>query len=207
MTGTLYGVGVGPGDPELLTLKAVRIIQSADTVAYPVNLKGHSQARTIAARWLDGQEELPIPMRFEHDRRPALSAYARAGEIVRETLESGRDVAVLCEGDPLFYGSFVHLREAVGPHTACIVIPGICSVHAAAASASVYLATGTDAMAVVPGTADDARIRDALARFPVRRDHQARNPPGTHRRASGRERASGMHCLRGSRHPRRRACR
>lgn len=165
MKGTVYGVGVGPGDPDLLTLKAVDVIQSAEVVAYTSNLEGHSQARTIASRWLNGQRELPIPMRFDHDRRSAVNAYARAADTLRETIAMGGNVAVLCEGDPLFYGTFVHLREALLPDATCVVVPGICSINAAAACASVPLATGTDTVAVVPGTADDARIRDALTEF------------------------------------------
>jgi len=177
MMGTLYGVGVGPGDPELLTLKAVRIIETADVVAYPTNPSGHSQARTIAARWLDGQRELPIPMEFDCERQSARRAYAEAAERILETLAAGLDVAVLCEGDPLFYGSFIHLHDAIGPRASCIVVPGVCSIHAAAGVATLPLASGDDAIAVIPGAADDARIRHALECF----ETVAIIKPGAHR--------------------------
>jgi len=165
MTGILYGVGVGPGDPELLTLKAARIIESATLVAYPTNPAGYSQARTIAQRWLNRQQELPMPIRFDCDRTDAVRAYTLAAGRISKTLAAGGDVAVLCEGDPLFYGSFIHLHEALDLAAPCIVVPGISSVHAAAGAAVLPLGSGGDTIATIPGVAGDERIRQALEQF------------------------------------------
>ncbi len=115
-TGTLYGVGVGPGDPELLTLKAVRILQSVPVVAYPATPQGGAQARDIAAAWLTGQREIPIVMPCMLDRGPVNQGYDEAAVAIADELAAGRDVAVLCEGDPLFYGSFSYLLQRLGSH-------------------------------------------------------------------------------------------
>jgi precorrin-2/cobalt-factor-2 C20-methyltransferase len=128
--GTLYGVGVGPGDPELLTLKAVRILQSVPVVAYPATPQGSAQARDIAAQWLNGQREIPIAMPCMLDRGPVNAGYDEAAIAIAEELTAGRDVAVLCEGDPLFYGSFSYLLQRLGDRFPCAVIPGINSVSA-----------------------------------------------------------------------------
>ena len=101
MTGTLYGVGVGPGDPELITLKAYRILQSVPVIAWPAPLEGDSMARTIAASHLPGgQAEIPIRMPLVTERFPAEAVYDQTAEEICEHLSGGRDVAVLCEGDP-----------------------------------------------------------------------------------------------------------
>ncbi len=177
MNGTFIGVGVGPGDPELLTLKAIRVIETASLVAFPANRKGYSRARQIVAAWLGSQRELPMPMHFDLDRADAKRAYGEAARAIRQTLAQGLDVAALCEGDPLFYGSFIHLREAIGRDVPCRVVPGICSVHAAAASSLSPLGTGDAAIVVVPGTAPTERIEAALREY----DTVAILKPGRHR--------------------------
>ncbi len=125
MTGTLYGVGVGPGDPELLTLKAVRILQSVPVVAYPATPQGSAQARDIAAEWLIDKREIQITMPCMLDRGPVNKGYDEAAVVIAEELSAGRDVAILCEGDPLFYGSFSYLLQRLGDRFPCVVIPGI----------------------------------------------------------------------------------
>ena len=177
-TGTLFGVGVGPGDPELLTLKAVRIIQSSPVIAYLVNHKGTSQAREIAAEWLTGaQREIPIPMMFQTDRGRANAAYDEAAIGLQEVLASGQDAAVLCEGDPLLFGSFAYLHQRLAERFPCTVIPGITSVAGAAAAATTVLATGDDRLAIVPATADEERLRRALCEY----DSVVVMKPGRHR--------------------------
>ena len=175
--GTLYGVGVGPGDPELLTLKAVRILQSVPVVAYPATPQGSAQARAIAAAWLNGQREIPIVMPCMLDRGPVNQGYDEAAVTIAEELAAGRDVAVLCEGDPLFYGSFSYLLHRLGGQFPCVVIPGINSVSAAAAAAALPLITGEQRLAVIPATADDATIRQTL----LNSDSVAILKPGRHR--------------------------
>lgn len=176
-TGTLYGVGVGPGDPELLTLKAVRILQSVPVVAYPATPQGSAQARDIAAQWLDGKREIPIAMPCMLDRGPVNEGYDEAAIAIAEELTAGRDVAVLCEGDPLFYGSFSYLLQRLGDRFPCVVIPGINSVSAAAAAAAIPLITGEQRLTVIPATAGDEVLRRTL----LDSDSVAILKPGRHR--------------------------
>jgi precorrin-2/cobalt-factor-2 C20-methyltransferase len=175
--GTLYGVGVGPGDPELLTLKAVRILQSVPVVAYPATPQGSAQARDIAAQWLNGQREIPIAMPCMLDRGPVNAGYDEAAIAIAEELTAGRDVAVLCEGDPLFYGSFSYLLQRLGDRFPCAVIPGINSVSAAAAAAAIPLITGEQRLTVIPATAGDEVLRRTL----LDSDSVAILKPGRHR--------------------------
>lgn len=177
MTGTLYGVGVGPGDPELLTLKAVRILQSVPVIAYPATPQGSAQARDIAAQWLNGQREIPIAMPCMLDRGPVNQAYDEAALLIAQELETGHDVAILCEGDPLFYGSFSYLLLRLGERFPCVVIPGVNSVSAAAAAAARPLITGEQRLTVIPATAGDAALRQAL----LSSDSVAILKPGRHR--------------------------
>ena len=177
MTGTLYGVGVGPGDPELLTLKAVRIVQSVPVIAYPATPQGSAQARDIAAQWLNGQREIPIAMPCMLDRGPVNQAYDEAALLIAQELETGHDVAILCEGDPLFYGSFSYLLLRLGERFPCVVIPGVNSVSAAAAAAARPLITGEQRLTVIPATAGDAALRQAL----LSSDSVAILKPGRHR--------------------------
>lgn len=175
--GTLYGVGVGPGDPELLTLKAVRILRSVPVVAYPATPQGSAQARDIAAQWLDGKREITIAMPCMLDRGPVNEGYDEAAIAIAEELTAGRDVAVLCEGDPLFYGSFSYLLQRLGDRFPCVVIPGINSVSAAAAAAAIPLITGEQRLTVIPATAGDEVLRRTL----LDSDSVAILKPGRHR--------------------------
>lgn len=190
MKGTLWGVGVGPGDPELLTLKAARLIESVPTVAFVCNREGASRARETARRHLQPEQlEIPISMAFESHRASAKAAYRRAAERIAEALDRGMDVAVLCEGDPMLYGSFIHILEAVGTNGPCGIVPGISSLGAAAATARKPLVSGGERLAVVPGNAGDDVIFKTLEEY----DSVAILKPGRNRariveslRASGR---------------------
>ena len=164
-TGTLYGVGLGPGDPELLTLKAVRILQTVPVVAYLAPPDSRSLAREIAASWLDGQREVPIPASCQADRRQANQAYDEAALILAQELSAGRDVALLCEGDPLFYGSFTYMMQRLAGRFPCVVIPGVSSVNAVAAVTGRPLVTGNERVAVIPATAGEDNLRRALAEY------------------------------------------
>src|SRR5260370_41365806 len=109
-TGSLYGLGLGPGDPELVTLKALRLLRAAPVVAYPAPEDGDSFARRIVAEWLaPGQREIAIrfPMR---PRPPPAAIYDAASAALPAVLDSGDHIAYLCPGDPPFYGSFAGLR-------------------------------------------------------------------------------------------------
>jgi precorrin-2/cobalt-factor-2 C20-methyltransferase len=164
MTGTLYGIGVGPGDAELLTLKAVRLIQACPVLAWPAPLEGDGLARTIAAPHIPvGKTEIAIRLSFRPERDDAEAAYDNAAATIARHLAAGRDVAVLCEGDPMFFGSFIYLLTRLRDRFPVVVVPGIASPMAAAAAALHPLSTLEDAVAIVPATRDEAEIERLLA--------------------------------------------
>lgn len=164
MTGILYGIGVGPGDAELLTLKAVRLIQHCPVLAWPAPLEGEGLARTIAAPHLPaGKTEIAIRLSFRPERDDTDAAYDNAAATIAAHLEQGRDVAVLCEGDPLFFGSFIYLLTRLRDRFPVEVVPGIASPMAAAAAALHPLSTLEDAVAIIPATRDEAEIERLLA--------------------------------------------
>lgn len=164
MTGKLYGIGVGPGDPELLTLKAHRILTASPVVAYPAPDEGDSFARSIVAAHLRPEQvEIPIviPMRIE--RFPAKPIYDRAAETIAAHLDAGSDVCVLCEGDPFFYGSFMYLFERLVGRYEVEIVPGVSSLMASAAALERPLAARNDVLSVVPAPLPDAAICKVLA--------------------------------------------
>jgi precorrin-2/cobalt-factor-2 C20-methyltransferase len=164
MSGTLYGIGVGPGDPELLTLKALRILKAAPVVAYPAPDTGASFARSIVAAHLNpAQVEYPIIIPMRTERFPAQPVYDRAAADLDAHLATGRDVAFLCEGDPFFYGSFMYLFERLADRHRTEVVPGVSSMMAAAAALGRPLAARNDMLSVVPGPLPDAQIAAALS--------------------------------------------
>ncbi len=174
--GVLYGVGVGPGDPELLTLKAVRIIRSADMLVYLSNNEGLSQARQIAhlavgtkvqdsvfsediyKEGAGAQIELPLIIPMSTDRTLANRVYDEGAEKISEKLRQGGDVAFLCEGDPLLFGSFNYLLERLNDHFLCQVVPGISSVNAATAALLQPLTRQDESFAVVTGRQTEAEL-------------------------------------------------
>ncbi|CAA7619271.1 Precorrin-2 C(20)-methyltransferase [Candidatus Terasakiella magnetica] len=163
MTPTLYGVGIGPGDPELLTLKAVRILQSVPVIAWPAPLEGEGLARGIAAVHVPpGRVEIPIRMGFTVDRTETEAAYDQAAAEIARHLEMGRDVAVLCEGDPFFFGSFIYLFARLQGRFAIEVVPGVSSVMAAAAAVQAPLCAWDDGVAIIPATRSEAEIEAQL---------------------------------------------
>jgi precorrin-2/cobalt-factor-2 C20-methyltransferase len=161
---TLYGVGVGPGDPELLTLKARRVINTVPVVAYPLTASGDSLARRIAAPHLPaGIIELPVALPMVVAREPAQQAYDHAASAIAGHLAAGRAVAFLCEGDPLFYGSFMYLHARLQRDFATEIIAGVPSLMAAAAAAGQPLASRNDVMTVHPAPLDADRLSRAIA--------------------------------------------
>lgn len=165
-TGTIYGVGVGPGDPELLTLKALRLIQAAPVLAYAAAEGVPSFARSIIEPHLDGlpaKTEIPLVMPMVAERFPAQDVYDKGAEEIRHHVQAGRDVVVLCEGDPLFYGSFMYLFGRLKGAFPLTVVPGVSSVMACAAVAGWPLVARNDAFRVLPATLDDDALRAQLA--------------------------------------------
>lgn len=160
MTGTLYGLGVGPGDPELLTLKAHRILKACPVVAYPAPDAGESFARSIVAEYLSPyQAEIPIVVPMRTERFPAAEVYDKAGDAIAAHLDAGRDVAVLCEGDPFFYGSFMYVFERLGGRYPTEIVPGVSSIMASAAAAKRPLAARNDVLTVLPGPLEDDELQ------------------------------------------------
>jgi precorrin-2/cobalt-factor-2 C20-methyltransferase len=160
VTGTLYGLGVGPGDPELLTLKALRILRECYVVAYPQPDDGPSFARSIAAPYLTAEQlEIPIIIPMDVSRDPAQQVYKQAAETIAHHLDAGSDVAVLCEGDPFFYGSFMYLYRHLVGHYRCEVVPGVSSLMASSAAIGRPLAARNDVLTVIPGPLPDEELR------------------------------------------------
>ncbi|OBG71144.1 MULTISPECIES: precorrin-2 C(20)-methyltransferase [unclassified Mycobacterium] len=161
MTGTLWGVGLGPGDPELVTVKAARVIGEADVVAYHSARHGRSIARGIAEPYLrPGQleEHLVYPVTTEVTDHPggydgALEDfYVAATRRIAAHLDAGRNVALLAEGDPLFYSSYMHLHARLTERFDAVIVPGVTSVSAASAALATPLVAGDEVLTVLPGT-------------------------------------------------------
>ncbi|MEU0556487.1 precorrin-2 C(20)-methyltransferase [Dactylosporangium sp. NPDC006015] len=166
-TGRLYGVGLGPGDPELVTVKAARLIAAAPVVAFHSARHGRSIARSIAAPYLrDGQieEALVYPVTTEEvrDYRALIEEHydAWAARLAAH-LDAGRDVVVLCEGDPFFYGSYMHMHKRLSHAYATEVVPGVTSVSGASAVLGRPLVERDEVLTVLPGTlpVDDLAAR------------------------------------------------
>jgi len=163
MTGTLYGLGVGPGDPELITLKALRILQAVPVIAWPAPPEGESLARAIAAPHIAHDPiEIPIRMPLTPTRFPDRSVYDAAAVEIGAHLAEGRDVAALCEGDPFFYGSFMYLYERIADDYPVVTVPGISSLMATAAVSKGPLAARNDVLSVVPAPLPADALRRAI---------------------------------------------
>ncbi|MEA3026544.1 MAG: precorrin-2/cobalt-factor-2 C20-methyltransferase [Alphaproteobacteria bacterium] len=167
MSGRLIGVGVGPGDPELLTLKAARTLAEADVVAHFAKAGNASNARRIVAQHLrPGVEELallyPITTktpRSEPSYRAAIrDFYDTSAATVARHLDAGRAVAVLSEGDPLFYGSYMHLHVRLAPHYRVEVVPGVTAMSGCWSLAGAPIAQGDDVFVVLPATLPEAEL-------------------------------------------------
>ena len=164
-TGELLGIGVGPGDPELITLKGLAALRAAPVLAYPAPETGESLARAIVAPHLEGRARIEIAIRMPivAARFPAQEVYERAARAIGAHLDAGRDVACICEGDPFFYGSFSFLFQRMAGRYPARVIPGVSSLTACAAAAGAPLATRNDVLAVVPATLGAAELRARLS--------------------------------------------
>jgi precorrin-2/cobalt-factor-2 C20-methyltransferase len=161
--GRLYGIGVGPGDPELLTLKGLRLLRAAAVVAYPAPDDGDSFARAVVAAWLNrGQREIAIrfPMR---PGPPPAEIYDGAAQRIAAELDAGNDVALLCQGDPLFYGSFVGVFTRLADRYPIEIVPGVSSLTACAAAAATPLVTRDETLAVIPATLAEDELARRLA--------------------------------------------
>jgi precorrin-2 C20-methyltransferase/precorrin-3B C17-methyltransferase len=170
--GRLWGVGLGPGDPELVTVKAARVIAEADVIAYHSARHGRSIARGIAEPYLrPGQieEHLVYPVTTETTDHPGGYAgamedfYRESADRIAAHLEAGRNVALLAEGDPLFYSSYMHMHTRLTQRFDAVIVPGVTSVSAAAAATGTPLVQGDEVLTILPGTLPVDELKRRLA--------------------------------------------
>ena len=170
--GTLWGVGLGPGDPELVTVKAARVIAEADVVAYHSARHGRSIARGIAEPYLrPGQleEHLIYPVTTETTDHPGgytgamEDFYRKSADRIAAHLDAGRNVALLAEGDPLFYSSYMHMHTRLTERFDAVIVPGVTSVSAASAATGIPLVQGDEVLTILPGTLPVDELKRRLA--------------------------------------------
>jgi precorrin-2/cobalt-factor-2 C20-methyltransferase len=156
-------LGIGPGDPELLTLKAHRILTSVPVIAYPTMENGKVLARAIVADFIQPKQiEIPMPLPFSVERS-SQPYYDIAAEKIAEHLTAGRDVAVLCEGEPMLYGTFMYLFQRLSGRFPTEVVPGISSTMASAAMLGAPITFRNDVLSIMPATLEAEILRDRLA--------------------------------------------
>lgn len=166
--GILYGLGVGPGDPELITVKAFRIIQESPVIAYPKKLKGSkSYAHRIVDVYIKPEEKDMLGLVFPMTKDEAVleREWTKSVELVYEKLKEGKDVAFVTEGDPLLYSTFIHmmkLMQDMHPDVEIRTVPGISSFNGSASRLGIALADGDDRVAIVPAHDDYDAMREAI---------------------------------------------
>lgn len=148
-TGHLYGLGIGPGDPELITLKALRILKSVPVVAYPISAEKRSLAYSIVEQYLRGNQiQVPILLPFKFTES-SQHYYDKAANKLIAHLSQGKSVAVLCEGNPFFFGTFIYLYTRLADKFPTTVVPGVSSIMASASALGVPLTRGNDVLLVL----------------------------------------------------------
>lgn len=166
-TGTLYGVSVGTGDPELITIKGLRLLQNSPVVAFPCGSQGQpGMAQKIISQWLKPEQvQLPLSFPYVQDSQVLLSAWQKAAQIVGKYLQTGLDVVFASVGDVSFYSTFTYLAQTVTklyPHVTVMVIPGVCSPMAAAAVLGRPLTIKDEKLAVLPAIYSMTELETAL---------------------------------------------
>lgn len=172
MTGTVHGIGLGPGEPDLMSVRADRLVRAARHVAYFRKAGRPGHARTLVEGMLHPEAaELPMDYPVTTEIPFADPAYAAAlapfydacAARLRALAEAGQDVAVLCEGDPFFYGSFMHLWSRLTPHVPVRVVPGITGMSAAWTASGTPITWGDDILTVLPATLPEAVLAERAA--------------------------------------------
>lgn len=205
MSGRLVGVGVGPGDPDLMTLKAVKALAMADVIAYFAKAGNPGNGRGIAAAHFRAgvlEEPLLYPVTTEIPRADAAYSealeafYAEAAARLGRHLDQGRIVAVISEGDPLLYGSYMHLHVRLASRYPAEVIPGVTGMSGCWAAAGMPIAQGDDILCVLPGTLPEDELERRIRCRGRRRDHEARpqSPQGAPRHSGRRTHAARRLC-------------
>ncbi len=171
MSGIFHVVGLGPGDPELMTVKAARVIAASPVVAFFAKRGRTGHARTIAADYIDGSVE---ELRFEYPfttevalddpryRAEIVAFYDACAAALAERLAAGRDAVLLCEGDPFFYGSSMYIFDRLRPSFRSEVIAGVSAMSGCWTCAGTPIAHGDDVLTVLPGTLDEEGLTTRL---------------------------------------------
>lgn len=165
--GTFHGVGLGPGNPDLLTVQAVKLVESAGLLTYFAKKGRRGNARTIVDKWVPkGKPELPLwyPMTTEthFGEEVYITAlkdfYERSVEGIADVLDMGKDVVLVCEGDPMFYGSFMHLYVRLKDRYPTKITPGVTGMAGCWAAAGLAMTWGDDQLSVLAGTLDEDEL-------------------------------------------------
>ncbi len=174
--GRLLGLGVGPGDPELITLKALRLLQSAPVVGYFVAKakanqgQGGNAFEIIQQHLTAAQQRLPLVYPVTTEKLAAPLSYEDVISDFYDTcavqiaarLDAGLDVAVICEGDPLFYGSYMYLHDRLAGQYDVEVVPGVCSMLGCAAVLGTPLVYRNQSLSVLSGVLPEAELKQRL---------------------------------------------
>lgn len=156
MQGILYGVGVGPGDPELLTLAAVRVIKTCDLIAAPDSGSGGRMALAIAAEYIAGKTVIDCDMPMTHDETILFAAREKTAIMLCEHLANGKNIAFLTLGDPSVYSTYTYIHRLVQKRGYdAKIIAGVPSFCAAAAALDIPLCEGTEALHIIPAPHGD----------------------------------------------------
>ncbi|MBG9447441.1 precorrin-2 C(20)-methyltransferase [Cytobacillus firmus] len=166
--GTLYGLGVGPGDPELITVKAFRKLQESPVVAYPKKLRGSkSYAHRIVDMYINPEEKemlgLVFPMTKDEDTLRA--EWTKSAEAIYGFLSQGKDVAFVTEGDPMLFSTFIHLMKlmkSMHPDVPIETVAGISSFNGSVNRLGIALADGDDHVAMIPATENMEEMRRVI---------------------------------------------
>ena len=163
MAGILYGIGVGPGDPELITLKAKRLINDSDVLAYPAPETGDGLALKIVRSLLHNTPRLlPLRIPISLSSSPAHHAYDLSAKLLEHELDSGNSVAVICVGDPFFYGSFMYLFERISDRYKTEIIPGVSSPMACAAALKIPLVYRNEILTILPASIEESELENRI---------------------------------------------
>jgi len=171
--GRLHGVGVGPGDPDLVTMRAAALVQSCPVIAFFAKRGGRGLGRAVVERWMAPHTKVELPLIYPvtveipfQDRaygEALADFYEECSTRIASHLSAGRDVALLCEGDPLFYGSFMHIHVRLRERFCVSICPGVTGMSGCWTAAAEPIAWGDDVLTVLPGTLSRQELAARLA--------------------------------------------
>lgn len=165
---TLFGLGVGPGDPELITVKAFRVMKESPVIAYPKKMKGKkSYAQRIVDVYVNGMDKEMLGLVFPMTKHQEIldREWNKAVDEVYARIAEGKDVAFVTEGDPMLFSTFIHLMTLMQerhPDVDIQMVPGISSFNASASRLGIPLGEGDDHIAMIPAVDDYDAMRRAI---------------------------------------------